>query len=131
MLPSTALQFVQQHPLITTNSPEFRNLGLRDDQPHESAYQLIKSYPFIGQTTTVYNNKGGSSETMSDTASQVGSIKKYLKAFIDVDPRESLLRLQRGEPDCNNCGNHIRGSGRQFYDGKYKHHFDDLFSSVG
>src|SRR5882762_9112364 len=85
MLPSTALQFVQQHPLITTNSPEFRNLGLRDDQRHELAYQLIESYPFIGQTNTVYNSKGGSSETMSVTASQVGSIKKYLKAFIDVD----------------------------------------------
>jgi len=85
MLPSTALQFVQQHPLITTNSPEFRNLGLRDDQCNELAYQLIESYPFIGQTTTVYNGKGGSSETMPVTASQVGSIKKYLKAFIDVD----------------------------------------------
>jgi hypothetical protein len=85
MLPSTALQFVQQNPLITTNSPEFRNLVLRDDQCQELAYQLIESYPFIGQTTTVYDSKGGSSETMPITASQVGSIKKYLKAFIDVD----------------------------------------------
>jgi hypothetical protein len=37
------------------------------------------------QTTTVYDSKGGSSETMQVTTSQVGSIKKYLEAFIDVD----------------------------------------------
>jgi hypothetical protein len=28
-------------------------------------------------------------------------------------------------------GNQNRDSGRQFYDGKYKTHFDNLFSSVG
>ena len=67
------------------NSPKFRNLGLRDNQCHELAYQLIESYPFIGQTITIYNSKGGSSETVPVTASQVGSIKKYHKAFIDVD----------------------------------------------
>ena len=85
MLLSTALQFVQQHPSITTNSPEFRDLGLRDDQCNELAYQLIEYYPFIGRTTTVYNSKGASSETIPVTASQVESIKKYLKAFIDID----------------------------------------------
>ena len=85
MLPSTALQFVQQYPLITANSTEFRNLGLRDDQCHELAHQLIEIYPFIGQTTTIYNSKGWSSETQPVTESQVGSIQKYLKAFIDVD----------------------------------------------
>jgi hypothetical protein len=35
------------------------------------------------------------------------------------------------EPDCNNQANRLRESGRQFYDGKYKAHFDNLFSSVG
>ena len=46
----------------------------------------------------------------------------------------SQVLLQAGyvlEPDCNSRGNHIRGSGRQFYDGQYKNHFDNLFSSVG
>jgi len=44
----------------------------------------LPAYPFIGQTITVYNSRGGS-ETMPVTASQVGSIKKYLKAFIDIN----------------------------------------------
>jgi len=34
------------------------------------------------------------------------------------------------EPDCNNRGNQIRDSARQFYVGEYKNHFDNLFSSV-
>ena len=85
MLPSAALQFVQQLPPLATNSPEFRNLGLDDDQCHELAYQLIDSYSFFGQTITVYDSRGGSSETVPVTASQVDSIKRYLKAFIDVD----------------------------------------------
>jgi hypothetical protein len=41
--------------------------------------------------------------------------------------------LQEGyvlEPNCNNGGNQIHNSGCQFYDGKYKKHFDNLFSSV-
>ncbi|KZP23591.1 hypothetical protein FIBSPDRAFT_1042756 [Athelia psychrophila] len=80
MLPSTTL-----HPLITTNSPEFCNLWIQDDQCHELAYQLIESYPFIGQTATVHNSRGGSFQTTPVIASQVESIKKYLKAFIDVD----------------------------------------------
>ena len=85
MLPSAALQIVQQHPPLTTNSPEFRNLRLGNDQCHELTYQLIDSYLFLGQTIAVYNSKGGSSETMPVTASQVESIRRYLKAFIDVD----------------------------------------------
>ena len=85
MPPSTAIQFIQQHPILTTNSPEFRNLGLDDDQCHELAYQLINSYSFLGQTITVYDSRGGSSEIMPVTANHVESIKRYLKAFIDVD----------------------------------------------
>jgi hypothetical protein len=85
MPPSTAIQFIQQHPILTTNSPEFRNLGLDDDQCHELAYQLIDSYSFLGQTITVYDSRGGSSEILPVTANQVESIKRYLKAFIDVD----------------------------------------------
>jgi hypothetical protein len=35
------------------------------------------------------------------------------------------------EPDCSSHGNQIRDSGCKFYDGKYKAHFDNLFSSIG
>lgn len=35
------------------------------------------------------------------------------------------------EPQCNSTGHHLKESGRQFYDVKYKDHFDNLFSSIG
>jgi hypothetical protein len=35
------------------------------------------------------------------------------------------------EPDCNNQANRLRETGRQFYDDKYKGHFDNLFNSIG
>jgi Family of unknown function (DUF5923)/Hsp70 protein len=57
----------------------------------------------------------------------------YFACAYDVLSLSQVL-LQAGyvlEPDCNTRGNQIRDSGRQFYDGKYKKHFDNLFSSVG
>jgi hypothetical protein len=75
MLPSTTLRFVQQHPTVTANSPEFRNRGLRDEECQELAYQLIEFYSFIEQTTPVYDSKGYLTK----------SIKKYFRALIDVD----------------------------------------------
>lgn len=98
MLPSTILQFVQPHPTVTTNSPKFHNIGLCNEECQELAYQLVESYLFPGQTTIVYNSKGGSSQTILVTLCQVGFIKKYFRAFIDVD-RSALekitSRLQR------------------------------------
>jgi hypothetical protein len=35
------------------------------------------------------------------------------------------------EPDCSNRGNQIHDSGHQFYGGKHKKYFNNLFSSVG
>ena len=35
------------------------------------------------------------------------------------------------QPQCNDNGRKLRDSGRQFYDGKYKSHFDDVFDSIG
>ena len=35
------------------------------------------------------------------------------------------------EPKCNDEANNLRESGRRFYDGKYKGHFDNLFSTAG
>ncbi|KZP14441.1 hypothetical protein FIBSPDRAFT_912787 [Athelia psychrophila] len=54
--------------------------------------------------------------------------------FKSVDAYLRKVLLDAGyvlEPDCNSRGTAIRDSGRQFYDGKYKTHFDNLFSSVG
>jgi hypothetical protein len=79
------LQLLQDRPELTANSPQFRELGLGDDQCRQLAYQLIDSYPFIGQTVTVYNSKGVASQTMPVNETRANSIKKYLKAFIDVD----------------------------------------------
>jgi hypothetical protein len=87
MLPFT---YVQQHPELVTNSPVFRELGLDDDQCRELAYRLIDSYPFLNKSITVYNSRGGSSQTVPVKASQVPFIKGYLRAFIDVD--RSALR---------------------------------------
>lgn len=35
------------------------------------------------------------------------------------------------EEDCNNEAKRLRESGREFYDGKYKDHFNNLFNSIG
>jgi len=54
--------------------------------------------------------------------------------FKDLNAYIRKVLLQAGyvlEPDCNNRGNSIRESGHQFYDGKYKTHFDNLFTSIG
>jgi hypothetical protein len=80
-----ALQLIQQHPSITTGSPEFCDLRLSDIECLDLAYQIIDSYSFLGQTATVYNSKGRSSQTKLVTEDQVWSIKKYLRAFVDVD----------------------------------------------
>ena len=60
----------------------------------------------------------------------------YLLSAICLTRSLFLLQilLQAGyilEPECNDSGNDIRDSGRQFYDGKYKTHFDNLFNAVG
>ncbi|KAF8874992.1 hypothetical protein BD779DRAFT_1450453 [Infundibulicybe gibba] len=54
--------------------------------------------------------------------------------FRSVDSYVRKVLLEPGyvlEPDCNTQGSALRESGRQFYDDKYKNHFDDLFNSVG
>jgi hypothetical protein len=54
--------------------------------------------------------------------------------FSTVDAYIRKVLLEPGyviEPDCNNQANHLRENGRQFYDVKYKGHFDNLFNSIG
>lgn len=68
MLPSTTLRFVQQHPTVTANSPEFRNRGLRDEECQELAYWLIEFYSFLKQTTHVYDSKGYLTSPLRNTS---------------------------------------------------------------
>jgi len=54
--------------------------------------------------------------------------------FSDFNTYIRKLLLEPGyviEPDCNNQAHRLRESGRQFYDDKYKGHFDNLFNSIG
>lgn len=54
--------------------------------------------------------------------------------FRNVDTYSRKVLLEAGfvlEPACNTQGRELRESGRQFYDGKYKNHFDNLFSTIG
>lgn len=52
--------------------------------------------------------------------------------------RFDLIRLQSLlepgfvlQPQCNDSARKLQDSGRQFYDGKYKSHFDGLFNAIG
>ncbi|TFK24361.1 hypothetical protein FA15DRAFT_680768 [Coprinopsis marcescibilis] len=54
--------------------------------------------------------------------------------FKAVDAWMRRVLLEPGyiiEPDCDNQGRRLRESGRHFYEGKYKSHFDNLFNSIG
>ncbi|EGN94223.1 hypothetical protein SERLA73DRAFT_115180 [Serpula lacrymans var. lacrymans S7.3] len=54
--------------------------------------------------------------------------------FRRLDAFIRKLLLQAGyvlEEDCNREGNEVRESGRQFWDQKYRGHFDNLFNSTG
>ncbi|EMD37684.1 hypothetical protein CERSUDRAFT_105609 [Gelatoporia subvermispora B] len=53
--------------------------------------------------------------------------------FHDVDAYIREVLLQPGfvlDDQCNEQANTLRDNGRQFYDGKYKGHFDNLFNSI-
>jgi hypothetical protein len=78
------LQYVQQNPTVTTNTVEFQSPRLDDTQLKNLAHLLIKTYPFVGKSIVVYTTKGPSN-TRPLEANQVAGIRKYLKAFIDVD----------------------------------------------
>jgi hypothetical protein len=41
-----------------------------------------------------------------------------------------FVKYVDNQHNCNTRGNQIRNSGRRFYDGKYKSHFDNLFQFV-
>ncbi|KAI0765239.1 hypothetical protein C8Q74DRAFT_1039176 [Fomes fomentarius] len=54
--------------------------------------------------------------------------------FRSVDSYTRKVLLDPGfvlEPHCNDEANALRENGRQFYDGKYRGHFDNLFNAAG
>jgi hypothetical protein len=84
--------YLHQNPTVTTNTVEFESLRLDDTQLKNLAYQLIETFPFLGKTIVVHTNRGPSN-TSPVQGHQVAGIKRYLKAFIDVDrsPLEDYL----------------------------------------
>ena len=68
-------------------------------------------------------------EKLADDARRDQELRRWLE---DVGTYTRRTLLEPGfilEPQCNNEANRLREDGRQFYDGKYKNHFDDVFSS--
>ncbi|KAF9457296.1 hypothetical protein BDZ94DRAFT_1326382 [Collybia nuda] len=68
---------------------------------------------------------------LADDARRDQQLKNW---FRSVDAYVRKVLLEPGyvlEPDCNTQAKSLRESGRQFYDDKYKDHFDNLFASVG
>jgi len=65
-----------------------------------------------------------------DDAQQDESLKDWFRSC-DGFMRKTLLEPGFVLSDqCNNEANRLRDSGRQFYDGKYSNHFDNLFNSI-
>ncbi|PPQ90960.1 hypothetical protein CVT25_015686 [Psilocybe cyanescens] len=70
-------------------------------------------------------------DALIDDARRDEALREWFKAC-DLYIRKVLL--EPGyilEPDCNNHANKLREIGREFYDGKYRAHFEGLFDSVG
>jgi hypothetical protein len=68
---------------------------------------------------------------LSDDAKRDQELRTW---FQEVDKYSRQVLLEPGfvlEPACNSRARELRDSGRQFYDGKYKEHFDRVFSSIG
>lgn len=68
---------------------------------------------------------------IADDTKRDDALKEWFKA-INLYIRKVLL--EPGyilEPDCDRHGNRLQELGREFYDVKYRSHFDNLFDSVG
>ncbi|KAF5368710.1 hypothetical protein D9615_010299 [Tricholomella constricta] len=52
------------------------------------------------------------------------AVDQYMRKVVLLEPGYVL------EPDCNSQANRLRDGGRQFYDVKYKGHFDHLFNNI-
>ncbi|KAG6831287.1 hypothetical protein H0H87_005751 [Tephrocybe sp. NHM501043] len=70
-------------------------------------------------------------QVLSDDARRDKELRDW---FSHADRYLHKVLLDAGyvlEPECNDEAVRLRESGRRFYDGKYKSHFDRLFSSIG
>ncbi|PPQ68177.1 hypothetical protein CVT24_005064 [Panaeolus cyanescens] len=68
---------------------------------------------------------------LADDTKRDEALKEWFRA-VNLYVRKVLL--EPGyilEPDCNKHANRLRELGREFYDVKYRSHFDNLFDSVG
>ncbi|KAI5117290.1 hypothetical protein M0805_006812 [Coniferiporia weirii] len=66
-----------------------------------------------------------------DDANQDDQLRAWFK---EVDAFSRRCLLEPGfvlQPQCNADGRKLRDTGREFYDGKYKGHFDAVFDSIG
>ncbi|KZP21786.1 hypothetical protein FIBSPDRAFT_953335 [Athelia psychrophila] len=100
--------------------------GLRPDA--EALVHVDESVP-NDQFVTAGGRTSGPNETPVLEARVPGDHARELWfKSVDAYLRKDLTVLA---PGCNSRGNAIRDSRRQSYDGKYKGHFDNLFSSVG
>ncbi|KAI0747079.1 hypothetical protein C8Q80DRAFT_1179196 [Daedaleopsis nitida] len=74
---------------------------------------------------------GDAMQILYDDAQRDEELKNW---FRSVDAYTRKVLIEPGfvlEPQCNNEANALRESGRQFYDDKYKGHFDNLFNAAG
>ncbi|TRM64115.1 hypothetical protein BD626DRAFT_547830 [Schizophyllum amplum] len=68
-------------------------------------------------------------ERLADDARRDQELRQWLE---DTGRYTRKTLLEPGfilEPQCNNEANRLRETGRQFYDGKYKNHFDGVFTA--
>ncbi|KAI0781790.1 hypothetical protein C8Q75DRAFT_790036 [Abortiporus biennis] len=74
---------------------------------------------------------GDAMHVLYDDAKKDEELRNWFKG---VDSYTRKVLMEPGyvlEPDCNNEANRLRESGRQFYDVKYRSHFDNLFNVSG
>lgn len=70
-------------------------------------------------------------QVLADDAQNDEHLRRW---FGDVDGWARRCLLEPGyvlQPQCNDDGAKIRDRGREFYDGKYKGHFDGVFDALG
>ncbi|KDR72326.1 hypothetical protein GALMADRAFT_213339 [Galerina marginata CBS 339.88] len=70
-------------------------------------------------------------DALIDDANRDEALKQWFEA---VDLYVHKVLLEPGyvlKPECNTHANKLRELGKEFYDTKYKEHFDNLFNSVG
>ncbi|TBU29364.1 hypothetical protein BD311DRAFT_269060 [Dichomitus squalens] len=110
----------------------------------KDSHQQLTSDPAVQQATTELRTLlerfanglslsiiGDAMQALYNDAQQDEDLRNW---FRSVDAYVRKVLLEPGfvlEPKCNDDANSLRESGRQFYDEKYKGHFDNLFNAAG